>query len=386
MADQDDVWHSVSMEENEEYDIVVEKKKKDQNETKLNLFSNILKVLVKIDNVERNFSNEKNLFLQYIDLSRKYTDKSILFGKLIYLGIKAKLFVIIDQNSVKYQLHVFLPEIIEHEKIKTSGLVFTIYSTGTIVNETILHSSKYKFFAIFDTLISEIRPVVVKMQIFKNTRNLFTVDVDQKIIFKKIPNSINRFRHHPLYVVESILSKDEYVHPMRPVLGYFKGEPVYLRTNVKKYQSEASWFRKGRKIKENCKKKFHLIKEKKLYRIYETEDIFIPDITDKTMKYFHKNHIPSECCYIDHENASEIALLLQIKYAECIIGYTYKGIIKKGIFCYKKDENHVRDALHEYEFNQKLTQYIENGKSFFKAWDRVLKKTKRFLELKDAFD
>lgn len=390
MTFDDDSWHSVSEEENELFNIPVPKKKIDIRNVKINLFTSILKVLkdLQYQNVQKD-ENQSD-FLYFVKMRNKNLSKLEIFNTLISLGIKSKLFVNFDEGKIEFFIHVYLQEIAQQEKINTSGLILTIDSHGIIINETIIHSTKYKHYQIFDTIINEIKSVVPRMDVFSKTAHFFLKKPHESILlnylFRHIPNSINKLKKHPLYVLPSILAKNEYIHPMRPVLGYFKGEPVYLRSNVKKYHSELTWFRKGREIKEESKKKFIKLKDKKLYRIYETKEIEIPKITDKTMKYFHKNHIPLDCCYINHENAQEIAILLKIEHAACIVGFRYKDVVKKGIFCNKKYEKLVLDALNEYGFNRKCSDFIENGRNFFKTWDKILKKTNRFLELKDAFD
>lgn len=386
MENEGEGWESASSEEDEEYDIVIQKDKKNTNEVKIELFTRILRVLQNLNHVNACSRADKNIFLQYVELKNTIMNELILFGKLVYLGVKSKLFVILDDNKERFILHVFLPEILEYEKIKTSGLVFSISYDGYLINETILHSSKFIHLGLFNTIITEIAPYLENMEIFRgNFRTLDLIEY-QKCIFSKIPRSINGFKHHPFYVIESILQKNQYIHPLRPVLGYFKGDPVYLKENVKRYHSEATWYKKGRRIKEGCHKKYFALRGKKLFRIYETEEISIDKITGNVMDYFHKNHIPKDCCYISHDKSVEIANLLKIKYSECVVGFKYEKVVKKGIFCHQMHKDLILLAIEEYEFNQIILNFIERGTKIFDEWDRLLKKTRRFLELKTFFD
>ncbi|KRH95202.1 Nucleotide excision repair complex XPC-HR23B, subunit XPC/DPB11 [Pseudoloma neurophilia] len=388
MAFDDDGWLSVSSEINEEYNIVVEKKKKDLNYIKIDLFTRILSNLSQLSSIRELSIIENGKFLQYLNLKMKSETKMELFGNLILLDIESKLFIVFDGNNTRFHLHVYLPEISQQEIVKGPGLVLSIHSHGYFINETILYSTKYTNLGIFDTLVAEMASQVKKMDIFAKHCNPDDFDMIkyQKKIFNKLPKSLNGFRHHPFYVIQSILPKESYIHPTRPVFGYFKGEPVYLKANVKKYHSETTWYKKGRKIKQDCQKKCIHIKDKRLYRIYETEEIKIESISGKTMDFFHQNHIPMDCCYIDHENAPEIANILQIKFAECIIGFKYKSVIKKGIFCAKEKQEIILLALSEYDFNKMANEHIKNGHNVFKDWDRLLKKTKRFLDLKKSLE
>lgn len=390
MSDNEDSWQTVSSEENEFFEKIIMNKKDNQNNIRIKLFLNILELLLLIKNNKIYISNEKNQYLQYIKLKNESVDTIQLFIQLIQCKIFCKLYVFICKNKITYDIEVFLPEIIEEKKFKISGLVFSIYSTGNIINETILHSSKYTNLKLFDVIITEVAPVVEKMSIFKQFRehNQSTMQNVPKIenMFKKIPTSLIRMKYHPLYITHSMLKSNEYIQPLRPVIGYFRGEPIYLKSNIKKYLSENQWFKKGRKIKEDCINKYFKLNDKKLYRIFETEEISIEEINSKTMKYFHANHIPKKCFYIKDNMAAEVASLLKIQYAQCITGFKYQNCVFEGIFCQKKDKKLLLQALDELKFNQKLNDIVHKGENMFHSWNIVLKKVRRFIELKDIFN
>lgn len=87
--------------------------------------------------------------------------------------------------------------------------------------------------------------VIYKHRFFVNTRENFCSDrtklpdlFNSNLIFKKIPKSIKTLRYHPLYTCDSLIKQNQIIFPRRPILGYFKGEPVFYKKNVQTLKSE----------------------------------------------------------------------------------------------------------------------------------------------------
>jgi xeroderma pigmentosum group C-complementing protein len=51
------------------------------------------------------------------------------------------------------------------------------------------------------------------------------------------------------YALERQLKKFEIIHPRVPIIGHFKGEPVFPRSNVRVLHTAESWLKEGRQIK-----------------------------------------------------------------------------------------------------------------------------------------
>jgi len=69
-----------------------------------------------------------------------------------------------------------------------------------------------------------------------------------------IPNTLNEFRHHPVYIIESQLKANQVILPKDPVFGYFKGSPVYNRKCLWDLYTESEWKRNNRTVKDKKKK------------------------------------------------------------------------------------------------------------------------------------
>ncbi|KAJ1613151.1 DNA repair protein Rad4p [Cryptosporidium canis] len=66
-----------------------------------------------------------------------------------------------------------------------------------------------------------------------------------------IPVSKMSFKNHPKYAIISSLNSLEIIHPKEPIVGYFHGEPIYLRRNVHRLKTRAQWEQEQREIKKN---------------------------------------------------------------------------------------------------------------------------------------
>jgi hypothetical protein len=51
---------------------------------------------------------------------------------------------------------------------------------------------------------------------------------------EQVPTTLSAFKTHPLYCLERFVHKYEALYPRGPVLGEFKGQPIYPRSCVRK--------------------------------------------------------------------------------------------------------------------------------------------------------
>lgn len=386
-----DGWHTASEENSSILDFTVQKpgKKINVKKIRLDLFVKLLNILKAI-NAEFSYRpKEKSKFLEYKRLEKSECNKIVLFKKLSSIGIPAKLHIAINAE-INFMIEVFLPEIIEKQRIKLSGLVCSIGADGSLVNTTILYSSSFKHFSIFDHLVSELQSIVHDFQLFKCFRKKFVEDgivlpksFDQQSLFSTIPKSIKSLRYHPFYAVESLIRQNQFIFPKRPLLGYFKGEPMYPKKNVQKMRSEKEWFRLGKKV---SKENYKIVNGVKLYRKYEVEDIVIDDISGRTMLFFHKNHIPKGFFYSKNELSVFAARLINVRFCECIVGFRTGLPVIEGVFVEEKYKDVFYSVLSEFKFNKMVMEITRKGDKFYRAWDHVFKKIDRFLELKNMFE
>jgi xeroderma pigmentosum group C-complementing protein len=52
------------------------------------------------------------------------------------------------------------------------------------------------------------------------------------LVNEKMPSTFSGFVNHPLYALERHCKKNEIIYPKENIVGYIKGEAVYLRSQV----------------------------------------------------------------------------------------------------------------------------------------------------------
>jgi len=72
------------------------------------------------------------------------------------------------------------------------------------------------------------------------------LDLQSRGLEEDLPTSLDGFRRHPFFVLEKHVRKYEGLKPDTKVVGFFKGENVYLRADVVELCSRTGWRRRGR--------------------------------------------------------------------------------------------------------------------------------------------
>lgn len=223
-----------------------------------------------------------------------------------------------------------------------------------------------------------------------------------------IPVSKASFKNHPKYAIISCLNSLEIIHPKEPVVGYFQGEPIYLRENVQTLKTRMQWNQEQREIKIdqqpikvifkkknasdclNCKVKLEYFAEfqtqiKPLVELNHLDEI--PKDKFKSIDISIKGSIPDSCVHIKDlfedfsndkylyisryfstwktENIIEVIKKSNIDYARAFIGYDYRNGSKPkydGIIIKKKDVILLQSAKKRYELINinKMANFIWN--------------------------
>ena len=146
-----------------------------------------------------------------------------------------------------------------------------------------------------------------------------------------LPKSLNGFVAHPLFALESQLHQNQIIYPKDRILGTFKGNPVYPRSQVRELLSESAWLKKkGRVIAEN-ETPLKQLKGKDLFGVWQTKLFVAPlAINGKVprnsygnIELFHKNMLPKNCRYLSLAKAIQACKLLGVDYAEAVTEFVY---------------------------------------------------------------
>ncbi|KAI7862802.1 hypothetical protein BDF14DRAFT_1850765 [Spinellus fusiger] len=225
-------------------------------------------------------------------------------------------------------------------------------------------------------------------------------------IKEPMPTSIQGFKNHSLYALERHLKKFQCLYPKEPIVGHIKGEPVYLRSSVKKVHTRDQWLRLGLVIKQNEQPIKQVkatpvsisgkraLEEAKLdgismqsscYGEWQTTPyVAEPVINGRVSKnkygavyLFTPTMLPEGASYIPNINTKKIATEMGIDFAPAVVGYEF---IKKnytptvnGIVVPKENESVILSALKEYEERLSLEKAKALKEKAYEQWNKLIR-------------
>ncbi|KAG7903083.1 hypothetical protein KL935_000615 [Ogataea polymorpha] len=182
------------------------------------------------------------------------------------------------------------------------------------------------------------------------------VEFEQRSLKEGMPNSIQDFVNHPVYVLEEQLKANEVLKPKiscgtirKKTKAGKEGElvPVYRRSNVVTVRSAKAWFLRGRvlKIGEQPLKVREQRKQRpddddddvRLYGEHQTERYVPPPVVDGriprnsygNIDLYQPWMLPEGTVHIPEKQAEKAAKLLEIEYAPAAVGFDF-GSGSKG--------------------------------------------------------
>jgi len=237
-----------------------------------------------------------------------------------------------------------------------------------------------------------------------------------------IPTSKAAFKKHPLYAVPSILNQTEVIHPSgkKRVVGIFKGELVYRRTDVSTALTAKQWLYQGRKVKDaelpkpakkvkarqkpapktfkaltsygvsdNTEQKVDgaAIEEEydgmdKLYGKWQTDQWSPPSVgpndTIPVNEYrnVEKALMNPGLVHLELTRISQVAKKLGIPYAPCLLGFEgHRGNRTptiRGIVVHEHNADLLREAHTEWESQAVEQEHEQRRKAVYKRWKRLI--------------
>ncbi|OZJ04548.1 hypothetical protein BZG36_02695 [Bifiguratus adelaidae] len=115
-----------------------------------------------------------------------------------------------------------------------------------------------------------------------------------------MPTNMAGFNNHPLYALERHLKRYEILYPREPVIGHWKGEPIYPRANVKRLCTAETWLKEGRVVKpgeqplKHVKSRAMTINKKRqqeMSKLYDDQDIEVGLYGDWQTEEYQPEHV-----------------------------------------------------------------------------------------------
>jgi xeroderma pigmentosum group C-complementing protein len=243
-----------------------------------------------------------------------------------------------------------------------------------------------------------------------------------------IPTSKAAFRTHPLYVIPSELGKTEVLHPdaSKRVVGVFKGQLVYRRSDVSTALTAKKWLYEGRKVLDTeLAKPIRRLKARKiptstsfkalksygvgvsndgsedqrkqviadaskpledgmedLYAHWQTEDWSPPwlgpmdDIPVNEYRNVELALLNPGLVHIDQRGIATVAKKLGIPYAPCLLGFEGHGGNRtptiRGVVVHQHNEQLLREAGMEVTSHAMQQEHDDRRKAIHLRWKRLM--------------
>lgn len=152
---------------------------------------------------------------------------------------------------------------------------------------------------------------------------------------EEVPKTLTALQKHPRYILERHIKRYEVIHPRTPVIGYFKDEPIFLRSRVHLLHTKDRWIRKMREVMEGAKP-LKVVKSKNgtedtvdLFGEWQTVPLLIPEcVNGKVPRSIHGNvdlwtpeHLPKGTVHVNLPYARIAARRLGVDFAPAMTGF-----------------------------------------------------------------
>ncbi|EUC43245.1 hypothetical protein COCMIDRAFT_7285 [Bipolaris oryzae ATCC 44560] len=232
----------------------------------------------------------------------------------------------------------------------------------------------------------------------------------RKEALEGLPNNVQDFKGHPVYVLERHLKHNEVIHPLHQVGKVNCGsamnpkmEPVYRRVNVHTVRTADKWYRMGRDVKlgEQPLKRAKPKRGRRssidpdmegdeeadevgagLFAEFQTE-LYVPPpvVRGRVPRNVYGNldlYVPSMCppggVHIRHKLASKAARIVGVDFADAITGFSFKGrhgtAIVQGVVVAQEYAEAVQSVIEGMEYQQEEAEAAARRTESLRLWRR----------------
>ncbi|KAM0672285.1 DNA repair protein Rad4 [Ordospora colligata] len=395
MIDEDDSWEEAveehAAEEIEQPDVVM----KSMNDMKIEMLHKILWVFVRVlKKVDRPDINETidfhilerlKIYAQKKELEDEVLRMILLFRLCTVFGIASRIYIVLADEIECFVECKVLNMVSKHHKIYNACVV-SIDAMFRVVDQSYYFSSCTKQRLAVKYAIRKIEEAEIYKAIELDENGMVKCfdDLDNERM-RIIPKTVEMFRRHPRYIVESMLRWNECIYPKRTASQKFKGETVYLRECVVRLKTKEQLYKVGKDVEGI--KPYRIVKKVqgavRLYAPWQGKDLVVEGFGESMyQEYFHVNFIPKECVYIGNDYAREIAYMLGFPYRICFHGFSRRMPVNKGIFLEKKNLYVFSNFLHEYcAYMEKNERHAKIMLEFIR-WRKMIRVAQRYLAIR----
>ncbi|TIA90439.1 hypothetical protein E3P99_01568 [Wallemia hederae] len=230
-------------------------------------------------------------------------------------------------------------------------------------------------------------------------------ELHQAAFSEPMPQSMQGFKDHPVYVLARHLKREEVVNPPREI-GRFKGEVVYPRANVQLLKTSENWLRQGRVVVEGAqplkrvKQRAVTIGKRRaqeaaalageeelmqgLYSRAQTELYQAPPVVDGrvpknkfgNIDLYTPTMLPQGGAHLPQKGIAKIAKKLGVDYGEAVTGFEFRqrkaNPVLTGIVVDATQKEAVVDAYEEWQSQQAEKELEKQTKEVYKQWQKLV--------------
>ncbi|KAJ1648042.1 hypothetical protein LPJ64_000659 [Coemansia asiatica] len=224
-----------------------------------------------------------------------------------------------------------------------------------------------------------------------------SLELQQQVLATAMPRRIADFARNPHYVLERHLRQNQVIRPRDPIVGRIRGEPVFLRENVRTLHSLLSWQRRGRTVIQG-EAPAKTIGETHLFGEWQTAKTVVPPVVEGKVPrneygrvdLFVRSMLPPGSAHVTSAHAKRICSVLGIDAADAVVGFSFRrGVATptlQGIVVPKESLELLNDALqNDEQFQQEKAREASEARCM-RNWRRLLKALQVRAQVDEAFD
>ncbi|KAJ2550408.1 hypothetical protein EV175_004080 [Coemansia sp. RSA 1933] len=230
-------------------------------------------------------------------------------------------------------------------------------------------------------------------------------EMEQSVQRSTMPTRLADFASNPHYVLARNLKQNEVIHPPEPVVGTVRGEPVYLRENVRLLRSQMAWMREGRAVRNGatpikCVKKRALTARARaavdaeiaagrdpvseLFGEWQTDLFRPPPVIDGRVPrndygridLFKPSMLPDGAVHVRDADTKKLCMELGVDAVDAVVGFEFRcgtsTPILDGVVIPEDALDLVRDAAAEHRRNVQSDLQKAAEKRAVARWRRLL--------------
>ncbi|KAJ1892739.1 hypothetical protein LPJ66_006163 [Kickxella alabastrina] len=210
-----------------------------------------------------------------------------------------------------------------------------------------------------------------------------------------MPRRLADFARSRHFVLERHLRQTEVLRPRLPIVGYFRGTPVFLRENVRVLRSRMAWHRRGQQVHGDPAR---TLGGSELFGAWQTSAVPVPPVANGRvprnafgrLDVFVPAMVPRGAVHVRGEAALRVCRVLQVDAVVAVVGFAFgRGRVASpvvdGVVVVERDAGLVRDAVRDDKRAAEIRKAEAAEAAAVKRWARLVRALRVRADVDAAF-